>query len=75
MVGRLSEQKGIDLLFPTLEILVSEFNCEFVVVGGGSGKYRAFFEEMAKKFPKKIGCHMMFDLALGRHVFAGCDLF
>ena len=39
MVGRLSEQKGIDLLFPCLETLVEEFNCQFVIVGGGSGKY------------------------------------
>ena len=75
MVGRLSEQKGIDLLFPCLETLVEEFNCQFIIVGGGSGKYRAFFEEISKKLPKKIGCHLMYDLALGRHVFAGCDLF
>jgi len=75
MVGRLSEQKGIDLLFPILEILVSEFDIEFVIVGAGGGKYRTFFEEKAKEFPKRIGCHLMFDLALGRHIFTGCDLF
>jgi starch synthase len=75
MVTRLDEQKGIDLLFPILEILLTEFDCQFVVVGGGEGKYRSFFEEIAKKFPKKVGCHLMSDFNLSRHIFAGCDIF
>ena len=75
MVTRLDEQKGIDLLFPLLEILVAEHNCQFVIIGGGEGKYRGFFEDMAKKFPKKIGCHLMPDFNLAKHVFAGCDIF
>jgi len=75
MVTRLDEQKGIDLLFPILETLVSEFNCQFVIVGGGESKYRSFFEEISKKFPQKIGCHLMSDFNLPRHIFAGCDIF
>jgi len=75
MVGRLEEQKGIDLFFPILEILLSDFNCQFVIVGGGEAKYRSFFEEIDKKFPKKIGCHLMSDLTLARHIFAGSDIF
>jgi len=75
MVTRLDEQKGIDLLFPILETLLSEFPFQFVIVGGGEGKYRGFFEEINKKFPKKMGCHLVPDLNLSRHVFAGCDIF
>lgn len=75
MVGRLDEQKGMDLLFPILETLISEFNCQFVIVGGGEPKYRSFFEEMNKKFPKKVGCHLMSDFNLAGHVFAGADIF
>lgn len=75
MVGRLSGQKGIDLLMPILETLVSEFNIQFIIIGAGEGRYREFFEEMNRKFPKNVGCHLMFDLALGHHVFTGCDLF
>jgi len=75
MVARLDEQKGIDLLFPILEILLLEFKVQFVVVGGGEGKYRSFFEEMSKKFPKKVGCHLMLDFTLARHIFAGSDIF
>lgn len=75
MVGRLDEQKGIDLFFPILENLLYEYNLQFIIVGGGEPKYRTFFEEIAKKFPKKVGCHLMSDLALARHVFAGSDMF
>ncbi len=75
MVGRLSAQKGIDILTPILETLISEFGVQFVIIGGGEGGYRTFFEEIHKKFPKKIGCHLMFDLTLARHVFTGCNLF
>ena len=75
MVTRLDEQKGIDLLFPILEILITEFHCQFIVIGGGEAKYRSFLEELNKKFPKKIGCHLMSDFTLSRHIFAGCDIF
>jgi starch synthase len=75
MVGRLDEQKGIELLFPILELLVSEIGVQFVIIGGGEAKYRTFFEELSKKYPKKIGCHLMPDFNLSRHIFAGVDIF
>lgn len=75
MVGRLDEQKGIELLFPILETLVSEFKVQLVIVGGGETKYRTFFEEISKKYPKKIGCHLISDFNLARHIFAGVDIF
>jgi len=75
MVTRLNEQKGIDLLFPIFEIMLSEFNFQFIVVGGGEPKYRTFFEEMNKKFPSRVGCHLMSDFILSRHIFAGADIF
>ena len=75
MVTRLDEQKGVDLLFPILEILISEFNCEFVITGEGSSQYHVFFERMAKKYPKRIGCHLISDFTVARHIFAGSDIF
>jgi len=75
MVGRLEEQKGLELLFPILEILISEFNIQFVIVGAGDPKYRTFFEEISKKYPKKVGCHLLSDFKLARHIFAGADIF
>ena len=75
MVGRLDEQKGIDLLFPILEMLIREFSVEFVIIGGGSAKYRSFFEDLSRRYPKNIGCHLTPDFTLPRHVFSGSDIF
>jgi starch synthase len=74
MVSRLDEQKGIDLLFSTLETLLTEFGIEFVIVGGGEPKYRSFFEDVAKKYSKRIGAHLIYDAILPRHIFAGSDI-
>lgn len=75
IVGRLDEQKGLDLLFSTLEIIINEFGAQFVIVGGGEPKYRTFFEEINKKYPKNVGCHLNPDFNLARHIFAGSDIF
>ncbi|MDD5145976.1 MAG: glycogen/starch synthase [Candidatus Pacebacteria bacterium] len=75
MVTRLYEQKGIDLLFPIMEVLLSDFNLEFIIVGEGDAKYRDFFSNMAKKFPKRVGFHPISDFTLGRRVFAASDIF
>jgi starch synthase len=74
-VGRMDEQKGIDLLFPILETMVKELGIQFIAVGGGDTKYRTFFEEITNKYPTKVGCHSMHDVKLARHIFAGCDIF
>lgn len=74
MVSRLDEQKGLDLLFPIIELLITEFGIEFVIVGGGEPKYRSFFEDVAKKHPKKLGAHLIYDLVLPKHIFSGSDI-
>jgi starch synthase len=75
MVARLCEQKGFDLLMPIIDVLLSDFNLQLVIVGEGEAKYRDFFFEMIKKYPKKIGLHHLPDFSLSRQIFAGCDIF
>jgi len=73
VVARLSEQKGIDLLLEALPHFLSEFDAQFVVVGGGEGRYEAAFRDLKKRFPKKVGTHLMPNFTLPRMVFAGTD--
>ena len=75
MVTRLSEQKGMDLLFPIMDVLLSDFNMQFIIVGEGDAKYRDFFAEAVKKYPKRVGFHSVSDFSLGRQIFASCDIF
>lgn len=75
MVGRLDEQKGIELLIPILETLIKEYGVQFVSVGGGDAKYRTFFQELQRTYPENVAVHLFPNFTLPRHVFAGSDLF
>lgn len=73
MVARLTEQKGIDILLEALPSFLSEFDTQFIIVGGGEGKYVTGFQDLQKKFPKKVGVHLMPNFTLPRLVFSGAD--
>lgn len=72
--GRLTDQKGVDLLFDVLPPLLRDFDIQFVVLGGGEGKYLDFFRWVAGSFPQKVGVHLMLDYTLPRLIFSGADL-
>lgn len=72
MVGRLSEQKGFDILMEAIEPMLNNFEFEMVVVGQGDSKYMSFFTELEKNHPN-IKTHLSFDAILARVIFAGAD--
>ena len=72
MVGRLSEQKGLDILMEVIEPMLDNFKFELVVVGQGDSKYMSFFSDLEKKYPN-IKTHLSYDAILPRFVFAGAD--
>lgn len=73
--GRLDEQKGLDLLIKILPHLLSEYPIQFIVMGSGDPKYQLFFSDLEKKFPKKVGTHLMANWTLPRKIYAGSDIF
>lgn len=72
MVGRLSEQKGLDILMEAIEPMLDNFDFELVVVGQGDSKYMSFFSELEKNYPN-IKTHLSYDAILPHFVFAGAD--
>jgi len=74
-VGRLDQQKGIELIIKVLPQLLSNFPVQFVLVGGGDLTYKSALEDIQKQFPDQVGLHLLPNFTLPRLVFGGCDIF
>jgi starch synthase len=72
--GRLDQQKGLDLLMKEFEYIVNDLGAQMVVLGSGERSYVEFFSEMEKKYPGRVGTHLMRDFILPRKIFAGADM-
>jgi starch synthase len=73
-VGRLSHQKGIDLIFDGMEELL-KLDLQFVLKGVGDGKYYPLLQNLMNKYPQKFAMHMAFDEKLAHQIYAGSDIF
>lgn len=72
--GRLSDQKGLDLIIKIVPQLLSEHDIQFIVLGTGESKYREFFSKLELEYPGKVGTHLMSNFTLPRKIFAGTDI-
>jgi starch synthase len=75
MVTRLAEQKGIDLLFQALPLLIEERDFALVVLGSGEAHYERFFRELAERFPNRVSFRSGYDEAMAHLIEAGSDMF
>lgn len=74
-VGRLTRQKGIDLLIGALDqLLATRDDIQFVALGTGDEQLRTALEELKLRYPDKIGLRLVMDFHLPRKIFAGADL-
>ena len=74
IITRLADQKGLDILAPAVEGLVKR-GIQLVLLGTGEEKYHQIFKELAKKYPKQLGIHILFDAKLAKRIYAGSDVF
>lgn len=75
MVTRLTEQKGIDLLFDALPELLQVRDFGLVVLGSGDPKYGGFFHGLAQRFADRVSYRSGFDEPLAHLIEAGSDIF
>jgi len=73
-VGRLAMQKGMDILVPALQKLISG-KIQFVMLGTGDAYYHRVLTALAKRFPKNFALRLDFDNDLAHRIYAGSDLF
>ena len=72
VVGRLTWQKGMDLLLGALPGLL-DLGAQFVMVGSGDGSLEAGFTAAAKRDPQRAAVRIGWDEALAHLVQGGAD--
>ncbi len=54
MVGRLIDQKGLDLVTDVMQRWVQTSDVQWAVLGTGQPKYHKFLETLAQRFPQRV---------------------
>lgn len=76
VVARLVEQKGGDLLAESIPPFLAMYpEAQLVVVGSGEEKYMLMVEDLKKRYPQRVGLHLMPNFTLPHLVYAGADVF
>lgn len=73
-VGRLVDQKGVDLLEAVLPGLL-ERDVQCAILGAGQEKHHLFLQELRRRRPDQVGLCLGFDEALAHAIEAGADIF
>ena len=74
-IGRLVSQKGWALILPVLEQWLTCSEVQWVVLGSGDWEYHQALEDLARRFPGKLGLRLEFANGLAHRIEAGADLF
>ena len=74
MIGRLVEQKGIDLILDALPRLI-ELPVRIVALGTGEERYERMLKEWSGQYPDTLKSHIGFDEKLAHQIEAGADIF
>ena len=79
-VGRLAEQKGIDLLAEVIPEVIENLNTQLIILGTGDIKYHQVLDKFYRKYSKgkfrgNFSLHIKFDEKLAHRIYAGVDCF
>lgn len=73
-VGRLVEQKGLELIMPVLEQLLA-IPVQLVVLGKGDPLYERQLQAMAEKHPHSMAVVLTYNESLAHRIEAAADIF
>ncbi|MFO0751975.1 MAG: glycogen/starch synthase [Thermodesulfovibrionales bacterium] len=73
-IGRLSTQKGVDILAEAIPEMILR-GAVLVVIGRGDALYLAMMDSLAARFPRSFSFCSSFDEPLAHLAYAGSDLF
>ncbi len=75
MVGRLVDQKGLDLLATVVPQWLESSPLQWVFLGTGDVMYEQTLRRLAAQYPQKMFVHLGFSEALAHRIEAGVDMF
>lgn len=73
-IGRLVDQKGVDLILADLPQLLSD-GCQCVILGSGMKNFEEEFTQLAKKYPQHLSVTIGYSESLAHLIEAGVDIF
>ena len=73
VVGRMTRDKGFDLILEALDEIVSHGS--LVVLGSGDPALERGFGEAARRHPRRVAIRIGYDEPLAHRIIAGSDLF
>ncbi len=74
-VGRLTEQKGVDLITAVIQEWVQSSGVQWVILGTGDAKYQEQLQTLAQRHPQKVAVRLEFSEPLAHRIEAGADMF
>ena len=74
LVGRLVDQKGLNLVLAVLDDIIA-MGANLAVVGTGDPAIEEALQRAVRSHPARVGVKIGFDDALARIIYAGADLF
>lgn len=73
-IGRLAEQKGVEIMFGALEEIL-RMDMQFVAVGSGAPAFQKSYQDLARRYPAQVAVRIGFDEGLSHRIEAGSDFF
>jgi starch synthase len=74
LVGRLADQKGVDLVLASLPELLRR-DLQLVLLGSGRHEWEQAFLQAARQHPDRLAVRIGFDEGLAHRIEGGADLF
>lgn len=75
MVGRMVEQKGVDLILQIIPALLHKTDANLVVIGSGDEAYAKQFQSLAEAHPERVMVYIGYSEQLAHLLEAGSDMF
>ena len=74
-IGRLVEQKGVDLITDMLPQLFENTDAKMVLLGSGHMAYETSLMDLAARYPERLHVHIGYSEELAHQIEAGTDMF